>query len=438
MKRIAPLAVGCLALWACGGRGLFAGAPDARDAAPPETLFGHSFDVTATLTVTAPAGDEGVWLDFPKTHTFTLVFDAESRRTLIAARGFDGATTSIAAGDGTGTTTLVMTLPYERSCTRDAELVFDRVSFIVRDGVLTGTAQGRAEFQTGADDFSSPITATLAGVADLTPPALTMPTSAVDPLASLSFEASEPLPATVTARLVGAPSGDVIPLEPTRIAGPERAIRGFAKPELMLRAGDTYTVSVQGLTDFAGNAGAAPSSTFTTRAVPPLAAQDGFESLTGDTYGGAGVLADGPLTAIAGTKSLLLNTGFGGGFGFLPYDLGPSLTVRLAVPKGATVVRFERRLVAPDPTPAAAFVGAVRLASLLRPVETMMNVAATGFQVVTLPGAGDVYVSSVATVELPLPPGVTDEVTFEIDGVTFQCGLPPSPTLLVVDDLRVE
>jgi hypothetical protein len=434
------LALGCLVLLACGGRGLVGagGGPDAGDAAAVVTLFGRAFEVTATLTVMAPAGDEGVWLDFPQTHAFTLVFDAGSHRTLTAARGFDWATTPVTFSDGTGSTTLVMTLPYERSCSRDAKLLFDDVSFSVSDGVLTGSARGRVEFQSGADVLSAPLTASLVGVPDRTPPTLTMPTSPVDPLAELSFAASEPLPATVTAKLVGAPSGDDIDLEASRIAGPERAIRAFTKPDLMLRAGETYTLSVEGLTDFVGNASAVPAATFTTRAAPPLAVADGFESLTGNTYAGAGVLADGPLTAIAGQKSLLLNTGFGGGFGFLPYDLGPSLVVRLAIPKGATVVRFERQLIAPDPTQGAAFVGALRLASLLRPVETTMNVAATDFRQVTLPGNGDVYVSPVATVELPLPPGAAEEVTFEIIGVTFQCGLPPSPTVLVVDGLRVE
>ena len=67
-----------------------------------------------------------------------------------------------------------------------------------------------------------------------------------------------------------------------------------------------------------------------------------------------------------------------------------------------------------------------------------MNVAGTSFARVMLAGNGDVFVSPVQTIALPLPPVSNGEVTFEIVGVTFACGLPPSPTVLVVDNLRVE
>jgi hypothetical protein len=423
----------------CGGRALVAGAGDVDAAEASTPLRGRAFDVTATFTVTPPREQQGGWSDFPKTQAQTLVLVGDSLRYLVGSDGSFWSTSVAIAPDGTFHTSLFSTLPYGRSCTGVATITFDEASFTESETALVGSGHGTVTYQYGADEWSAALTATFAGSPDRTPPSLAAPTAPVDPLAELSFAASEPLPATVSAKLVGATSGDVIALQASRIEGPERAIRAFAKPNVMLRAGETYRLVVDGLVDFAGNAPAgAPPATITTRPVPPLAAPDGFESVTGDTFGGAGVLADGPLTALAGQKSLLLNTGFGGGFGFLPYSLGPSLAVRLAVPPGATLVRFERQLIAPDSTQGSMFVGAIRLASVGHPVDSTMNLAATDFTKQTLSGNGDVYVSPVATIELPLPPGATGEVTFEIDGVTFQCGLPPPPTVLVVDGLRVE
>jgi hypothetical protein len=55
-----------------------------------------------------------------------------------------------------------------------------------------------------------------------------------------------------------------------------------------------------------------------------------------------------------------------------------------------------------------------------------------------LPELGDIYVSPVQTIELALPPDATGEIAFEIVGEIDLCAQPPSPTVLVVDDLRVE
>jgi hypothetical protein len=41
-------------------------------------------------------------------------------------------------------------------------------------------------------------------------------------------------------------------------------------------------------------------------------------------------------------------------------------------------------------------------------------------------------------VEVSLPAGQGSEIAFEIVGRTFACMRPPSPTVLVIDDLRVE
>jgi hypothetical protein len=191
------------------------------------------------------------------------------------------------------------------------------------------------------------------------------------------------------------------------------------------------------VTDFAGNRPKAPVS-FTTSAAPPLVPADGFESVTGTMFAGAGVLRGGPLTPIAGATSLLLNTGYGGGFGFLPYGLGSSLSVRLAVPAGATMVAFDSQLIAPDAVDGATFVGDIRFGSVGGSVFVERNVVGTGFTKQTLPELGDVYLSPVKTISLPLSAGAAGEITFEIVGEIDLCHEPPSPTVLVVDDLRVE
>jgi hypothetical protein len=194
-----------------------------------------------------------------------------------------------------------------------------------------------------------------------------------------------------------------------------------------------------GLVDFAGlHAPTADAPVLRTGAQPPPSPADGFESVASETFGKAGVLRGAPLTPIAGQTSLILNTGFGGGFGFLPYHLGPNLSVTLAVPPDATVVRFTTQLVATYDLPQATFYGDIRVGSPGGEVARLTNVEAMGFVKVTLPVDGDVYLSPLSTIDLPLPSGVTDQVTFEIAGVTFGCGLPPPPTALIVDDLRVE
>jgi hypothetical protein len=453
IRAVAVASLACLALAGCGGGDDVAadgggrpgdGAPldGGGDVPAGETSRGgpRAFDVTATVTLMPPAGQEGGWQDFPRTLTFTLVRDPAVGRVFASAGGAVSAAAVTTTDDRTFRTTgpLAVTLPFPQSCTRVATVAYDELTFSEDGGALAGTARGTVSYPSGNQAWTAPATARLAGAPDATAPTLALPGEPVDPLAPLAFPASEPLPSTAAASIVGATSGDVIPLAPAFEDGPDGAIGGFSKPNVALRDGETYGLVMEGFVDFEGNAPTSAPGTFTTRAAPPLAPEDGFESVTATMFGGAGVLHDGPLQPIAGATSLLLNTGFGGGFGFLPYALGPSLAVRLAVAPGDTVVRFDGQLVAPDPIDDAAFVGAIRLASVGQAVGMAMNVAATGFAKVTLPGAGDVFISPVKTIELPLPAGAAGEITFEIEGVTFACGLPPSPTVLVLDNLRVE
>jgi len=479
MRHLAAVALACSALAACRGRGVVgdggapadAGAsqadegeasdvateavPDAASDAPEdadeadgvdlddaetfETLpaTARSYVVTAALTLTPPPGDRGAWADLPATQTFTLVWWPSAGRFVASAGGALASGAVTTADDRTfhATGAFMISLPFATSCEAIATIEYDELTFGI-DGTLRGAGRGTARYQTGDEILSAPVTATFTSAFDAVPPAFELRAGPVDPLAPLMVAISEPVSSIGTAGLVGTTSGDAVTLDPADVDPTDLAIGGLTKANVALRYGETYNIVTGHVSDFAGHPPTA--ATLTTSPLPPLVAQDGFESVTGTMFAGAGVLRGGPLTPIAGTTSLLLNTGFGGGFGFLPYDLGSSLSVRLAVAPGATVVRFEAQLIAPDPVDAAAFVGALRVGSVGGPVSSSMNVAGTSFARVTLPGNGDVFISPVQTVSLPLPAVVTDEVVFEIVGVTFACGLPPSPTVLVLDNLRVE
>jgi hypothetical protein len=481
MRRLAAVALACSALAACRGRGvvgaggaprdagaLDAGQRDASDAASeavadaagdagedagdvdgPDLQDAETFEalpvavrsyvVTATLTVTPPPGDRGAWTSFPATQTFTFVWWPSRCRFVASAGGAlaSGAVTTTDERTFHAAGSFPISLPFATSCDSIATIEYDELTFGI-DGTLLGAGRGTARYQTGDEVLSAPVTATFTSVVDAVPPGFVLPTGLVDPLAPLAVPISEPVSAIGTAGLVGTTSVVPVTLAPADVDPTDLAIGGLTKANVALRYGETYEIVTDHFSDFGGNVPRAHTATLTTSPLPPLAEQDGFESVTGTMFAGAGVLRGGPLTPIAGTTSLLLNTGFGGGFGFLPYDLGSSLSVRLAVAPGATVVRFEAQLIAPDPVDAAAFVGALRVGSVGLPVSSSMNVAGTSFARVTLPGNGDVFISPVQTVSLPLPEVVSDEVVFEIVGVTFACGLPPSPTVLVVDNLRVE
>src|SRR5262249_32926384 len=115
----------------------------------------------------------------------------------------------------------------------------------------------------------------------------------------------------------------------------------FMKPTVMLHYATQYFVTASGLADFAGNALIAGNNlTFTTRARPPLAAEDGFESVTDPTFGGVQVLSGAGAPTLTGARSLYIpptTTGV--------TVLQPQLLVRLALAAGDTVVRFNYRAV---------------------------------------------------------------------------------------------
>jgi len=71
-------------------------------------------------------------------------------------------------------------------------------------------------------------------------------------------------------------------------------------------------------------------------------------------------------------------------------------------------------------------------------VAVSRDVDGVGFVKTTLPQLGDIYLSPVAPLELPLPADAKGEILFEIVGTIDLCAEPPPPTVLVVDNLRID
>ena len=89
--------------------------------------------------------------------------------------------------------------------------------------------------------------------------------------------------------------------------GMDAFVRVMAKPSRLLRYSDEYRVTLDGVTDLDGNAPPPTTAlTFTTRAPPPLVAEDGFESVTDATLGGAQVLSGAGAPTIEGARSLYI------------------------------------------------------------------------------------------------------------------------------------
>lgn len=395
--------------------------------APPATL--RSFDVMAQLT--SPGTP-------PSSTRFTLIFDESNARILVGA---GGRATAVAVRSRDGRTFVALG-PFslgvrERSCGEGPlRMELTGLVFTLSGDRLTGHATTQISLGATSDGIerSQDVDATLAGVADATAPGLLVPpgTDVIDPMSPFVFWATEPLPPTARARLI-TNDGGPFELVPVVADGPVPMISGFAKPDVVVGTGPGIHLALDGLTDFAGNAPQAGEQLrVPTSGDAPLVGPDGFESATGATLGGAAVIRSGPGVPIAGGVSLFIGRGNSPQPAELP--LSPALTVRMAVPPGATKVRFSFRqlfLVAKVP-------GFVRLGSVGRPPgEPVALRAATVSSAVTV-GGELVNESSIDTMEVPLPADVAGEVVVLIHSPPIDCPDETGTPGLVIDDLRLE
>jgi hypothetical protein len=395
---------------------------------PPPWLMGRrSYVVNAKL-------DAGPNASIPASHTFTLILDFDTG-IVIAGSAEGGGQSAFAAGAGP-TFVVPGSFGFSFGLGCSSDITYKSLMLTpLPDGRLVGTATGTAYY--GATDVvnSADLSATFDGVPDVQTPALTMALGddPTDPFLPARLVASEPLPPMQQLELA-ASGGERFVLAPTTSNDGGRSLSGFSLPSVLLRYGESYQVVEAGLRDFAGNLAKA-GPTFTTRAAPPLVAEDGFESVTAPTLAGA-IIADGTTgPTISGQRSLYLapiSSGLADG------ATRSQLSLRLAVNPDDTVIRFTYELVnvySSDSFALTLVVAGVGTAfSVTRLPATTEPTTAFRLSPQTI-----VYVGGQHQATLPLPPGTVGEVFLDRVIGSSACGPaePPVPGI-VIDDLRVE
>ena len=232
----------------------------------------RSFTVTSTFSAV-----DGRAIDEPASHTFTMVIDGDK---LTAIIGADGTGMMIDVQPRAGGFRVLNSLGYlfAKAAPCGAFVSYGDLAFTFgQSGELTGTGSG--QLTTFVTDVRSraAVTVSLLGVPDAIAPTLSLAPygDLTDPFIGFIVESSEPLPGLQLHPILRSMSGDVVPFRP--LASPSAAVdmyvTSFAKPEVLLRYGETYRVDLSDTLDFAGNAAVAPTTgglVFTTRPPPPL------------------------------------------------------------------------------------------------------------------------------------------------------------------------
>jgi hypothetical protein len=408
---------------------------------PPTPVTGrHSFDVRATLRPD-PAKTPGQPLaSLPPTDTFTLTLDADVPRFIVGGGGLSQAVPATTSDGVTFRAAMpVATSPQHGStCSQGIlNLQYESLEVTVTGTSLRGTGAGMSTFVSGDEGFLLSFVADLSGSPDVTPPFwIALTAIATTPFGSVLIAPSEPLPATTTARLVSS-DGSHVDLVPHLTTGDFPIISSFNSPQVVLHTGVGYTVSVDGLVDFAGNSGEGGALLrIGSIATPPLVAQDGFESVTDASLGGAFVIRTGAsLPPIAGTASLYIASM--GAPAPAGVGVSSSLFVRLARRPSDTKLRFSYREV--GRMMPLSFAGSIIIGSVDGPMMGKSDFAqpTTGSQVEVVPGTVS-SVSDTQIMEVALPDSSAEDLVVSIVGTNFTCGFGPPGTGLIIDDLRVE
>lgn len=474
--RIRTVAFSLLALAACGGRSSVPGqdaGPDAADVAPdteadvalepeadvapepeadvaPDTTASsdaaeaggdgglvRSFKATATVTLEIKAisfgADLDAWKTFPATHSFTVFVDAQGLRLVAGARG-EGVAVALARTSTGFTTKEQFWLPIggDRFCQR-VRVAYQELSFSVEGGRLIGTGRGWAS-DDRIEGSTASMTATLEGVLDQEPPTITTSSATIDPMGDDTyFGASEPL-AESAASLIGA-QGDVFVLGAQVSEASPPFTTWFMRSPLMLNWGTTYQVMTEALFDLGGLMGVRNGGpTVATPPAPPLVAEDGFESVTTPTLGGAVMAAGAIFKPLTGAKSLLIADG-----DLDEQKLTPSVVLRLAVQPGDTVVRLSSRVFKAFEFEFEHPVATVRLGVPGRDVVDSSIWTRRKEQVPVRDSHGAyLYAEPVSTLEVGIPPGAAGDLSVRIQMNVPKCAKPALPIAVVIDDVRVE
>ena len=258
----------------------------------PAPMIGRrSFVVTSTLAPQPDPSNMGV-VPLPATHTFTMVLDWDRRIAILGSNVGQGVGVfEPSATGGGGSQTAAFSLGSSGVSYQTMDVT------IAASGALSGTAHGRGTSLPTNTDVginSVVLSMSLAGVPDVQPPGFESTifmAAPVDPFASLTLIATEPMPPDTRLALVNL-RGDRIDIAPpsTQLVA---AFSFYPAQARMWRYNDQYSLQLDGVVDFADNArppgGTLPA--FTTAAPPVLVAEDGFESATGTMLAGAQVLS---------------------------------------------------------------------------------------------------------------------------------------------------
>jgi len=396
-------------------------------------ISAQSYAVHGRLTLTpVPRESFQPTAGLPTDHDFVLRVDP-SGQTSIAGGPGEAVRSALASADGVAFRAIDGFSLAFNSWSCGSQATYTDFRFTAGVDALAGTATGTASIQEGDIVFSYQARLDFTGVPDTAGPVLPSFTNGYDPLLPLRMEGSEPLPAQAQAQLVG--PGDRLAL--VSVSPPGTGVTtAFDKPDVALRYGTTYAIVVDSWTDLAGNPGENPGELFTS-ASPPLALEDGFESVI-QGLGGAAVLRDYALPPISGQQSAFIASGDPGS----PLSIGSrQLTVRLAVSSGDRFVRFSLRPLSRFSGEVGTYNVAIRLAV---PGAPITHIALPPREQLSVQHTRDDGVSfwlgDIRTVEAPLPAGVAGEVVFDIrtDGGGFGCGLQAAAASYQIDDLRVE
>lgn len=304
---------------------------------------------------------------------------------------------------------------------------------IAASGTASVSVQGQTFTMTSdTGGTTTPLSLSLVGVPDTTRPFLVGPPGVPGTFASVTVAASEPIPPGATPMLI-ASNGDQMPLvAPT---GATAAVFSFALPSKLRRFDTPYRVSLAGIADFAGNVGSvADDVTFTTGAAPPLVPEDGFESATGATLGGAQVISSPGSPTISGTRSLFIPPVNTGG---LPSGGATELALRLTLTPGDTVLRFSYQAVNPTTSNGAQFL----MASVDGTIVAFSPAVSQTSTTTAMINGQQVSLGPIIAAEYPLPADAAGElVVTRISYGGGSCGgQPPPPTAgMIIDDLRTE
>ena len=369
-------------------------------------------------------------------HTFTMMLDTDER---VAIIGKDGDTEVVPVEQrATGGLHVVGTSRFgvfvPGAC--GGSLLYNALSFTVdaSGASLSGVGQGTLTISDPVLTNTAAATMVLTGVRDTEPPTLTLSAAGdiADPWTPFWVISSEPLPGVQMRPPLESATGDIWGLDaPT---GMDRFVRVLAKPSRLLRFNDQYRVRLDGITDLDGNPPPPTTAlTFTTRAPPPLVSEDGFESVTATTLGGAQVLSGAGAPTIEGARSLYIPPAAS-----LPGRV-TQVALRLPILPGNTVLRFAYRSVNPGDAFGVYFV----VASVGGTIGTV-TLPPDGAGVTTTPATIDgtqVLLGPTTTATIGLPGDAHGEVVLaRLAAQSSSCGGPAPPPVpgLIIDDLYAD